>query len=293
MRLLCWLPIIALAGCAGGQKQETLGDLGELDIKIDTESPIAGSRNKAMDNYWEFMSESKQDPQKIEAMRRLADLEMERSEERFQKQMEIFAEGDVGDGRDIQALRETSFRGAIKLYEDALKLSAGGPHSAGLLYQLSKAYEQAGQQEKALDALDRLLVLNPRAGNRDELQFRRGELLFDWRKFKLAEQAYAQVVSVGTASRYYEKAATKLGWALFKQERYQQALKAFFALADRKLKPTTGPTAPRKLSRGDKELVDDVFRIVTLTFNELGGGKSIKPYFDKNGHREYEHSGLS
>jgi len=288
MRLLCWLPIVALVGCAGGQKQETLEDLGELDIKIDTESSIAGSRNKAMDNYWEFMSGAKEDPQKIEAMRRLADLEMERSEERFQKQMEVFAEGDVSDSTDIQILREASFRGAIKLYEDALVLSAGGRHSAGLLYQLSKAYEQAGQQEKALDALDRLLVLNPRAGNRDELQFRRGELLFDWRKFKLAEQAYAQVVSMGTASRYYEKAATKLGWALFKQERYQQALKAFFALADRKLKPTVGLAAASKLSRGDKELVDDVFRIVTLTFNELGGGKSIKPYFDKNGQREYE-----
>ncbi len=287
VRLICLFSVLVLAGCA--QKQQTLGDLGELDIQIDTESPIAGSRNKAMDNYWEFMSGAKQDPQKIEAMRRLADLEMERSEERFQKKLEVLAQGDAADDdADIQMLRETSFRGAIKLYEDALELSAGGRHSAGLLYQLSRAYEQAGQKEKALDALDRLLTLNPRARNRDELHFRRGELLFDWRKFKLAEQAYIQVVAIGTSSRYYEKAATKLGWALFKQERYQQALKAFFALADRKLKPTTGLAAPRKLSRGDKELVDDVFRIVTLTFNELGGGKSIKPYFDKNGHREYE-----
>jgi len=285
MRLVWLFSVLTLAGCA--QQQQTLDDLGELDIKIDTESPIAGSRNKAMDNYWEFMSGTKQDSQKIEAMRRLADLEMERSEERFQKKMEVLAQGNVADD-DTQALRETSFRGAIKLYEDALKLSAGGRHSAGLLYQLSRAYEQAGLREKALGALDRLLVLSPRAKNRDELQFRRGELLFDWRKFKLAKQAYAQVVAMGTSSRYYEKAATKLGWALFKQERYQQALKAFFALADRKLKPTVGLVGRPGLSRGDKELVDDVFRIVTLTFNELGGGKSIKPYFDKNGHRDYE-----
>lgn len=288
IRLQYLLPILLLAGCAGAQKQETLGDLGELEIKIDTEAPIEGSRNKAMDNYWEFMAGTKQESQKVEAMRRLADLEMERSEERFQKQMEVFAQSGKGDGADALALREVTFRGAIKLYEDALKLSAGSEQSAGLLYQLSKAYEQAGQQDKALDALSRLLALNPRAENRDELQFRRGELLFDLRKFRLAELAYAQTISVGPSSRYYEKAITKQGWAMFKQGRYKRALKAFFSLADRKLKPTVGLMAQRKLSRGDKELIDDVFRIVTLTFNELGGSKAIAPYFEEYGHRGYE-----
>ncbi len=286
-----WLvlsPLVLLAACAGAPKQETLGDLGELDIKIDTDAPITGSRNKAMDNYWEFMAGTKQDKQKVEALRRLADLEMERSEERFQKQMEVLSQGDGSADADVQSLREITFRGAIKLYEDALKLSTGGTQSADLLYQLSKAYEQAGLQEKALDALNRLLALNPRAENRDELQFRRGELLFDLHKYKLAEMAYTQAITVGPSSRYFEKAVTKQGWALFKQERYQRALKAFFSLVDRKLKPSVGLAGPAKLSRGDKELVDDVFRVTTLTFNELGGAPAVTEYFEKNGHRSYE-----
>lgn len=287
-RLLVLLPVLILAGCAGAQKQETLSDLGELDIKIDTESPIEGSRNQAMDNYWEFMSGTKQDTQKVEAMRRLADLEMERSEERFQKQMEVLSQTDSAGDADAQALREITFRGAIKLYEDALKLSSGGQQAGDLLYQLSKAYEQAGQQEKALDALNRLLALNPLAKNRDELQFRRGELLFDLRKFKLAELAYTQTITVGPSSRYYEKAVTKQGWALFKQGKYPRALKTFFSLTDRKLKPAVGLVGTRKLSRGDQELIEDVFRIVTLTFDELGGAKAIKAYFEENGHRSYE-----
>ncbi len=287
-RLLVLLPILLVAGCAGAPKQETLGDLGELDIKIDTKSPIAGSRNKAMDNYWEFMSGAKEETQKVEAMRRLADLEMERSEERFQKQMEVFAQSDSAGYTDAQALREITFRGAIKLYEDALKLSSGGKQSIDLLYQVSKAYEQAGQQEKAMDALNRLLAMDPLAKNRDELQFRRGELLFDLHKFKLAELAYTQTISMGPSSRYYEKAMTKQGWTLFKQGKYPRALKTFFSLADRKLKPAVGLVGTRKLSRGDKELIDDVFRIVTLTFDELGGAKAIKTYFDENGRRGYE-----
>jgi len=279
---------VILAGCAGAPKQQTLGDLDELDIQIDTESPIIGGRDKAMDNYWEFMAGAKQESQKVEAMRRLADLEMERSEERFQKQMEVFGQGDAGVDADLDTLRNITYRGAIKLYEDALKVASGGAQSAGLLYQLSKAYEQAGQPEKALNALKSLLAINSRAENRDELQFRRGELMFGLRRFKPAELAYTQVLTVGSKSRYFEKAMAQRGWALFKQEKYQRALRAFFELVDRKLKPSVGLVAKKELSRGDKELVDDVFRVAILSFNELGGPDAIKDFFKGSARRDYE-----
>jgi len=277
-----------LAGCAGAPKQETLGDLGELDIKIDTEAVIVDGRDKAMDNYWEFMAGTKEESQKVEAMRRLADLEMERSDERFQKQMEVFSQGGEGVNTDPDALRRTTYRGAIKLYEDAIKLANGGPQSASLLYQLSKAYEQAAEPEKALDTLNQLLAIDPQAENRDELQFRRGELMFALQQFKLAELAYTQVLTVGPSSRYFEKAMTKRGWALFKQEKFQRALRAFFELADRKLKPAVGLVTETKLSRGDKELIDDVFRVAILNFNELGGPAAVKIFFEGYGHRDYE-----
>lgn len=282
-RYVAVLIAAALTGCAATGKQETLAELGDLDIKIETDAPVVGARNKAMDNYWEFMAGAKQESQKVEAMRRLADLEMERSEERFQKQMEVLVQGEGDSQLDVQTLKEITYRGAIKLYEDALKASAGGPQTAAVLYQLSKAYEQAGQQEKALDALNKLIATNPRAANRDELQFRRGELLFELGRYQPAELAYTQAVTVGPQSAYYEKAMTKRGWALFKQEKFQRAAEAFFALVDRKL----GPGKPA-LNRGDQELVDDLFRVVTLCFNELEGPKSIKAYFEAGGHRDYE-----
>lgn len=287
-----WIPglmaALVLGGCASTPKQETLGDLGELDIKIDTESAIAGGRNEAMDNYWEFMAGTKQESQKVEAMRRLADLEMERSEERFQKQMELFSQGGAAGGTDPDTLREITYRGAIKLYEEALKVADAGPQSIGLLYQLANAYERAAQPEKALDALNRMLAIDSQAANRDELQFRRGELLFGLRQFKSAELAYTQVLTVGSRSRYFEKAMTQRGWALFKQEKFQRALTAFIELIDRKLKPVVGLVSESNLSRGDKELVDDVFRVVTLSFDELGGNSAIQPFFKEQGHRDYE-----
>lgn len=280
--------LVALTGCASAPKEETLGDLGELDIKIDTEAVIVDGRDKAMDNYWEFMAGAKQEDQKVEALRRLADLEMERSDERFQKQMEVYSQGTSEGDADPDALRRSTYRGAIKLYEDAIKVAGGGKQSAGLLYQVSKAYEQAAQPEKALDALNRLLAIDPQVVNRDELQFRRGELLFGLQQYKLAELAYTQAMAVGPKSKYFEKSMTKRGWALFKQEKFQQALHTFFDLVDRKYKSLVGLVTEKTLSRGDKELIDDVFRVAVLNFNELGGSPAVKTFFESLGPRDYE-----
>jgi len=270
MKKISLLFVVAfyLSACASPEKRGTLGDLGdlgELDIKIETDAPVVGARDKAMDNYWEYMAGAKEESQKVEALRRLADLEMERSEERFQKQMEVFEQGKGDADTDIQTLKNITYRGAIKLYEDALKLSANGPRTAGLLYQLSKAYEQAGQQKKALLALTNLLAVSPDASNRDELYFRRGELMFDLRQFKNAGLSYSQVMKTSPGSVYYDKALTKRGWALFRQAKYKQALGSFLGLIDRKLKhagrdPVTGKAKLRRI------LKNQVIRVMRFVF---------------------------
>jgi tetratricopeptide (TPR) repeat protein len=288
---LLFATVLLVAGCATTEKAKTLGDLGgESDIKIDTNAPIVGARDKAMDNYWEFMAGTKEREQKVEAMRRLADLEMERSDERFQKQAEVLGQSQAKSETDMQTLRENIYKGAIKLYEDALKIAGHSKQRVGILYQLSKAYEQAGDQKKGLLALTNLLDISPNAPNRDELNFRRGEILFDLHKFHEAELAYNKVMMAGAGSVYFEKALNKRGWSLFKQGKYRKAISSFLDLVDRKLSdekkdPATGKS---KLSRGDAELVNDVFRAVTLSFNELGGAKSINSYFESSGHKDYE-----
>lgn len=283
-----------LAGCATDKSQTLEGlDDTELDIKIETGVPIEGARNKAMDNYWEFVAGAKEQKQKVVAMRRLADLEMERSEERFQKQLDVAEQKEGADAEiDLNTLKEITYRGAIKLYEDALKVASEG--EGGLmpevLYPLSRAYERAGNQEKAAWTLGKLLESAPAAANRDELHFRRGELLFDLREFGQAEQAYSQVMTIGAGSTYYEKALSKRGWSAFKQEQYKRALNSFIDLIDRKLRDAAGVIRDddSRLSRGDKELISDIFRIVTLSFSELGGAPAIKAYFAKRGKRDYE-----
>ena len=282
------LALLLLSACAS--TEETLDDLGELEIVIDDSEAIVGARDKAMDNYWEFAATSAEKEQKVEALRRLADLEMERSEERFQQQMEVIDQMREGDGGDLDTLKDVTFRNAVKLYEDALKEARGGPQEPIVRYQLSKAYEQAGRRQQALDTLQALLKLRPDAENRDELHFRRGEMLFDMRRFAEAESDYGKVLEVGPQSNYYDKALSKRGWSAFKQEAYNRALDSFFTLIDRKLLRPDGRIVydVSHLRRGDRELLEDVFRVVILSFKELDGAAGIKAYFDNYGHRDYE-----
>ncbi|WP_455211611.1 tetratricopeptide repeat protein [Kaarinaea lacus] len=43
-----------------------------------------------------------------------------------------------------------------------------------------------------------------------------------------------------------------------------------------------------QLSRGDQELLDDTFRVILLSFNELGGPSAVTEYFQQHGKKPYE-----
>jgi len=165
-----------------------------------------------------------------------------------------------------------------------------GAEDKEVLYQISKAYEQAGEREKALDALNRLLTQYPYVENRDEIHFRRGELMFRLKQYHLAELAYTQSMVVNPASPFYEKALSQKGWAAYKLKEYEKALYSFLSLVDRKMRDGNGKITEddTQLSRGDKEILEDTFRVIVLSFNELGGPKAIGDYFEAHGHRAYE-----
>jgi len=278
-------------GCAITEK-DTLGSLGELPIKIEKDAIIGSARQKAMDNYSKFMTSAPKDSLKVEALRRLADLELERSEERYEKQIaELDASKSSGDISSKEAkIKQSSYKKAIELYENAADATTGDVDDAQVFYQLSKAYEQAGQPRKALETLDRLLAKFPDLEHRDEVHFRRGELLFSLNEFEQADRAYTQTMVVNPSSAFYEKALSKKGWSAYRQNKYGRALHSFFTLVDRKLRGQGEEVEIDKvnLSSGDKELLKDIYRVITLSFNELGGAKAVTEYFANNSQRHYE-----
>ncbi|MEM7278278.1 MAG: tetratricopeptide repeat protein, partial [Pseudomonadota bacterium] len=164
------------------------------------------------------------------------------------------------------------------------------PRNDMVRYQLARAYESAGQGEVALETLDQLVAEYPDTTLIDEVQFRRGEMLFLNKRYGPAEDAYARVTAYGESSKYYEQSLYKLGWSRFKQSFHDESFGPFFELLDRKL-PKVSESGDADLlaplSRPERELVEDTFRVLSISFSYAEGADSIAEYFQKTGSPEY------
>ncbi len=158
---------------------------------------------------------------------------------------------------------------AIKLYTSLLKSYPDYPRNDQVLYQLARAYETTGQPEKALSTLDEVLRRYPKSSQMDEVQFRRGELLFSAKQYRPAQDAYAYVVNKGDKAPFLTQSLYKHGWSLFKQGLNDDSLPSFAGVLDRTmLTKTTRKLVPlEKLPRANRELADDTLRVMAVTFS--------------------------
>ncbi|HEU0199598.1 MAG TPA: tetratricopeptide repeat protein, partial [Burkholderiaceae bacterium] len=269
-----------LAGCSTTKRTEaeapTLKSLESRTVEIAPDAGISVTHETAMMAYKEFLAVAPRDPQRQEALRRLGDLEMDRIDSK------------MAGGETAEAAAE--YRAAIERYQDFLKTYPSDPNNDRVLYQLARAYELSGQLETALKTLDQLVQSYPQTQHRDEAQFRRGEMLFALREYAKAENAYAVTMQSGPATPYYERSLYMHGWSRFKQGRLEDALQSFFGVLDRKL-PGHGDAPLEELpglTRGDRELVEDTFRVTSLSLQSLQGPASIAEYVKDPKRREYE-----
>jgi tetratricopeptide (TPR) repeat protein len=175
---------------------------------------------------------------------------------------------------------------AIALYNRLLTEYPSYKDSDQVLYQMARAYDELGRTDEAMETMERLITANPNSGHFDEVQFRRGEYFFTRRKFRDAENAYTAILTLGAKSSYYEFALYKLGWTFYKQDLYEEALHQYMALLDYKV--STGYDFDQKHEEEDERRVADTFRVVSLSFSNLGGPEAISGYFASFGSRTYE-----
>jgi TolA-binding protein len=262
-----------LAACSAARESDTLKSLDEREVQIERDSAVASSRAAAIEAYRKFLDAAPRDRLRPEAMRRVGDLEIESAQE----------SGGDGHGRE--------YRGAVKVYEDLLRTYPAHAGNDRVLYQLAHAYDQMGDLGRALATLDRLVTQYPRSPNHDEAEFRRGELLFTLKRYADAEQAFSAVLKRGEASAFHERALYMHGWSQFKQTRLEEGLHSFFAVLDRKLIGRDNGAVLEDLpglTRGERELVEDTFRVVSLSLANLKGPETIPTYFTAPARREYE-----
>jgi outer membrane protein assembly factor BamD (BamD/ComL family) len=195
------------------------------------------------------------------------------------------ADTPVAGGDDLE---RAGTREAIALYEKLLSDYPRYERNDQVLYQLSRAHEELGQTGEAMTVMDRMVRDFPRSRYIDEVQFRRAEYFFTRRRYLDAENSYAGIVNTGVGSSFYEVALYKLGWTFYKRELYEDALQRFIALMDHKV--SVGYDFEQTGDEQERKRTEDTFRVISLSFSNLGGADSMVEYFSRQGKRSYEDS---
>jgi TolA-binding protein len=265
---------------AAEKKPPTIKDLEGQQVDVSSDPPQGVDTSKAMDSYRRFLDLNAGDAAlRAEALRRLGDLNLESSEsERIEREL-VTNEG----------LRATE---AIHLYGALLKTYPKYERNDAVLYQLARAYELNAQPDKALASLDRLVASYPNSRYMDEAQFRRGELLFSAKSYAGSQAAYETVIKIGPTSAYYNQSLYKHGWTLFKQSENERSLESFAGVLDSVLVSKRDPTVLielETLSRPNRELVEDTFRVMSITFSYLDGWKTIDDFVKHRKPRPYSY----
>jgi TolA-binding protein len=271
-------------GCAQKHPDApTIASLHARPATLDENQPaVQDAREQAIAGYRRVSQGQELERISPEALRRLADLQLAREDERLGR-----AEPQVG--YPSQSLDSAAtYKASIALYEQVLRRYPGYQVNDQVLYQLAMGYEHMGERGQALKMLDRLVTERPQSAYYPEAQFRRGEILFVDKDYRGAEQAYRAVVEVGEGTPYAQHSLYKLGWSLFKQNDYEGALGAFTGLLDRQLSGKTKTADLATLGRAQRELVDDTLRVVSLCFSYLSGADAVREYYADRGGRPYE-----
>lgn len=265
---------------ASADEERTIKSLEREFVEVRPGKVLLNPADLARDNYREFLDLATNDPDlRAEAMRRLGDLELEAGESQ-----------ELAD--NIEAVGGAGYDNAVDLYQQLLEAYPDYRRNDTVLYQLARGYETAGRPEEALETLDSLIARFPDTPMLDEVQFRRGEMLFLRKHYNDAELAYKAVVDFGESSRYYEQSLYKLGWAQFKLAWHEDSLAPFFELLDRKLgeiEISDGEDRFAALSRAEQEMVEDTLRVLAISFSYMDGAESIDEFMRANGQRDYSY----
>lgn len=280
---LALIAVAVLAACASRKpgtpdNEPTLKVLAGRTVEVAPDGGIKATPEQTIAAYRKFLEIAPKATQRPEAMRRIGDLEMDS------------ADNKLADGAGTTASGAPDYKAAIAQYTEYLKQYPKDPANDRVLYQLSRAHEQGGELEVALKTLDRLVAEYPATTHMDEAQFRRGELLFAMKEYAKAEQAYAKVLA-SPGNVYEDRALYMQGWSQFKQGKLEEGLASFFGVLDLKIAGRDGD-APLEsiegLTRAERELVEDTFRVTSLSLANLQGAESIPPYIRDDKRKSYE-----
>ncbi|TJY61153.1 tetratricopeptide repeat protein [Sinimarinibacterium sp. CAU 1509] len=233
-------------------------------VNVQTSDPVTPDTRLALAQYDELLQLAPDPMTLAEALRRSADL-----------RVQIADAGDDTDGVELNK--------AIAAYQRILKDVPTYPHNDRVMYQLARAYQLSGDNDRATAQLRELGQSYPDSERTADGMFRAAELLYTKGNYADAATAYATVVAFGPDNHFHDIAQYKYGWALFQQGKYSDALPVFMAVLDRELPKGKLDDTATALSQADGGFASDTLRVVSLSFASLGGGVAINDYLKQVG----------
>src|SRR5690606_24858905 len=107
------------------------------------------------------------------------------------------------------------------------------------------------------------------------------ELQYGFGRYHEAEQAYGVLLKPGVNSAYSSKAQYMLGWALYKQDKLDQALDQYLMVLD------TFHGTGGELGRIEQDLVDDTLRIMSIIFSFRQGAETLANLIARHDRHRY------
>ncbi|TQV74210.1 tetratricopeptide repeat protein [Exilibacterium tricleocarpae] len=247
---------LTLYACSFGDTR-TLGD---LQYKPEKEKQIEFERlshQEVREEYQELLGLFKDEEVKEQIERRIADVYM------------------IEGGRKQVAQQETKsyYVEAIKGYHDILKKYPNSPDNADVLYQLARAYELDGHQDKALEMLLQLTTRHPNYKNNAEAHFRMGDIYFNQQAYRKAQKEYLTVARMPDP-KLHTYAHYMLGWTYYKQLNFTASLNAFALVLNQLLDGTA--EAPAELDNAQASLVNDTIHSMSLGLAKNGGAQALE-----------------
>ena len=255
-------------GSGPTEKTATLADLQPAYLPVKSQQLPSANLNELRDLYLAALKASDDQEVRRQVNSRLAGIEMLRSEE-------LLAESTGSE--------QKLFAATVAAYEALLADNPDDANTDQHLYQLARAHEMNGEQDKSLAILTGLVGEHQDSARYVESQFRLAESYFSAGKYKEAAQSYKHVIARGEGL-YYQNSHYMLAWSYFKAAHYDYAIENFMLTLDLMLLHSAEAVARE---RGDQEIVNDSLRMLSVSFSTLEGVESLNQTLDSMGERRY------
>jgi len=155
-----------------------------------------------------------------------------------------------------------------------------------LIYQTAKAQDFVGNNKESVKRLKLLTGLYPNSELYDESMFRLAEIHFKVGDYARAEAAYKKVLTFSRGKEYHQRSRFKLGWSVFKLERYADAGKTAIETLDQ-YPVLSDALNINVVADGDQELVDDTFRLLAIIFSKQKNAETIEALQETVSNKHY------